>query len=115
MSKSNIKSITPILLQKLIDSEEVMIIDVREDSEYQTGHITGAKNIPLSLLKNDINVLDVITNREIVVVCHAGIRSMIACQLIEENKKPFDSWNLEGGMVKWCHEKLPLSFIPSHF
>lgn len=106
MSHSNIKSITPLLLQELINLNQkgFLIIDVREEGEYQNGHIAGSENIPLSKLQLDIDVLDSITHREIVMVCQAGVRSMLACQLIRNSGKSFETWNLEGGMSAWYRD-----------
>ena len=56
-----VKSINTDAARKLISnntSEEVAIIDVRQPSEYEAGHIPGAKLIPLPELNDRLNEID---------------------------------------------------------
>ena len=58
---TKIETITPSDARKLLDekkAEELQILDVREPSEYEGGHIPGAKLIPLSVLPDRLNELD---------------------------------------------------------
>jgi len=63
------------------DKENIEIIDVREISEFMEKNI-GGKNISLSTLPNNLNIIDM--NKTIVVVCSKGIRSRIGVKLIKE-------------------------------
>lgn len=81
------------LQQKLTLNPE--IIDVREKSEFQTGHIPGAKNIPLS----KISAYSLKGDRPVYVICQSGLRSRQATKLLR--KKGIQAFNVKGGMSRW--------------
>src|SRR5581483_12474995 len=58
------------------EGELLFLLDVREPWEYQAAHIPGSVLIPLGQLQSRMNELD--PSREIVTVCHHGIRSQTA-------------------------------------
>lgn len=64
------KNISAAEFQTVKQSEEVVLIDVREKDEYQAGHIPGADNFPLSELGTSYTNLD--KNQPYYVVCQAG-------------------------------------------
>lgn len=94
------KNITAAEFQKVNQSEEVVLIDVREKDEYQSGHIPGADNFPLSELGTNYTNLD--KNQPYYVVCQAGGRSARACEFLEA--QGFDVVNVTGGMNAWQGE-----------
>lgn len=81
-----------------------VVVDVREVDEYESGHIPGAINIPLSSLTAS---LDSIPARDTVyVVCQAGGRSARACEFLSQQAM-FDSTsfvNVNGGTGAWILE-----------
>ena len=109
MTDSNIIPVTPLELIKLLNQRELLVVDVREVSEYQAGHIEGAINVPLSELKGDIDLLDTLPGQEIVLVCQRGVRSLVAGQLLQYAGKAFVTYNLERGMWQWQQDGLPIS------
>ena len=87
------------LKQKLDNKEELLLIDVREDWEYQDFNI-GAKLIPLGTLQGAVDDLDAWQNKEVVVLCKSGGRSAAAKDVMV--KLGFAKVrNLLGGMVEW--------------
>jgi rhodanese-related sulfurtransferase len=81
-----------------------LIIDVRQPDEYRTGHIIGAKLIPLNKLSGRMKELP--HNREIVCVCASGNRSSSATRMLV--KAGFNAVNMKGGMNSWRQENLPV-------
>ncbi len=76
---------------------ELSVLDVREDHEWEAGHIEGALHIPLGDLADRRGEID--PAKRIVVVCHLGGRSARATAYLVHNG--FDAVNLEGGMEAW--------------
>lgn len=68
------------LKQKQESGESFMILDVREAFEYNTAKIEGATLIPLGELSARIGELD--EKKEIVTLCHHGIRSQSALSIL---------------------------------
>lgn len=77
---------------------KAQLIDVREQQEFNRGHIRGARNIPLTQLKQSINALR--TDKPVYLYCQNTTRSSRAAQLLRKNK--FENINvLKGGFKKW--------------
>ncbi|MBC7860845.1 MAG: rhodanese-like domain-containing protein [Burkholderiaceae bacterium] len=102
------KRATVLEVTQLINRGKTMIIDVREPAEFGTGHLPDAKNIPLAQLADKIGELDKMKAKSIVVVCESGARSASAARIL--TKAGFeDVVNLDGGLVAWRHQGLPLA------
>ena len=64
---------------------DAVLLDVREDEEYITGHAAGAQLLPVDELTDEA-ALDLIPTYEtpVLVYCRSGIRSALAARLLEE-------------------------------
>lgn len=92
------KAITAKELELLVNEEKALnVIDVREVDEVASGKITGAINIPLSLIEFRMHELD--KSKEYILVCRSGARSGRATQFLESHG--FDVTNMTGGMLAW--------------
>lgn len=80
------------------DLEAVVFIDVREEHEFKAGYIEGMNNMPLSTLNETYSTLP--KDKEIVIICRSGSRSMQAAQLLKENGYE-KLVNVKGGMLNW--------------
>lgn len=81
-----------------------LLVDVREQGEWDAGHVPKAKHLPLRGLHSSIHRLP--QDRTIVVVCRSGNRSTRATRVL--TKAGFDAVNLSGGMAAWKAAGLPL-------
>ena len=84
---------------------EACLLDVREPSEWELGHIEGADSIPMSQLGRRWRELD--TSKRWVCVCRSGSRSEYATALLRQ--AGLDITNMTGGMLAWQANKLPIS------
>ncbi len=92
---------------QLINHKNALILDVREEGEFNGGHILNAKHIPLGKLKERIGELERHRERPIVVYCRSGQRSASAC--VQLGKQGFgQAYNLVGGVMAWQKAGLPL-------
>ncbi|MCG9132592.1 hypothetical protein J5I95_13015 [Candidatus Poribacteria bacterium] len=89
------------LKQKLDNNESVLLLDVREPSEYDIVHLKDARLIPLNTLPQDIDSLP--SDQEIVVYCHHGQRSLYAVAYLQQNGFN-EAKNLIGGIDQWAAE-----------
>ena len=85
--------------------EQIQLVDVRYESEWQVGHIEGAVNIPEDDLSERVGELD--RARPVVTVCRAGTRSDDAAQWLRDHG--FHAENLDGGMLAWKWAGLPIT------
>lgn len=72
------------LKERLSKGETPVIIDVREDWEYQEGNIAGAKNIPLGSLPHQLEDLEDLKEQEVIVQCRSGARSATAKAFLQQ-------------------------------
>ncbi len=96
---ARVRRITPVELNALLDSGPQLVIDVREPREFAVGHLPGAVNIPLGMLRERLG--EVPAGAEPVFVCRSGGRSLRACSLALDGGVSSAS-NLEGGMLAWA-------------
>lgn len=92
---------------KLMNHDDSMVLDVREDGEVREGKIQGAKHIPLGQLNNRIAELEKSKDKPILVYCRSGNRSSHACATL--TKHGFANvTNLAGGFAAWQSANLPV-------
>ena len=89
------------VLKDWIKKDEVSIIDVREQSEYNESSIEGSILIPLATLTIE-KVQEIAKNgKKIAIHCKSGGRSLRACQMLMEDDNELEVYNLEGGIMAW--------------
>jgi NADPH-dependent 2,4-dienoyl-CoA reductase/sulfur reductase-like enzyme/rhodanese-related sulfurtransferase len=79
------------------------VIDVREPGEFALGHVEGAINIPLGVLRERMEELP--RDREILCYCEVGQRSYYASRALRQNG--FKARNISGGMRTYEAKKPP--------
>lgn len=87
-------------------SKSIYLIDTRTKDEFQTSHISGAKNIPYNK-KSLKHLTDIKPGSTIVVYCSVGYRSSILARRLQELGFK-EVYNLEGSIFKWANEGRPL-------
>ncbi len=93
---------------RLLNNDNVLCLDVREDKEVDNGIIKGATHIPVSELPSRLNGLEKHKNNPVLIYCRSGSRSAHACTVLA--KQGFeDVANLSGGIIAWEAANLPLS------
>ncbi|KXU07713.1 rhodanese-like domain-containing protein [Streptococcus oralis] len=89
------KEITFDEFYQLYQNEQLSLVDVREVEEFETLHLEGAQNLPLSQLADIYDRLD--KNLLYYIICKSGMRSARACQFLAE--QGYDVINVQGGMT----------------
>ena len=86
--------------------DEVQLLDVREDFEWEAGRIEGAVHIPLNdVLNGRTEGLD--PSRPVVAYCRTANRSEVARVMLEA--QGFEAYTMEGGSEAWVAEGLPFT------
>jgi len=101
--KAMYKQISAEDAKKIIDSgDDHIILDAREQDEYNSGHIPGAILIPHTEIENRAEEMLPDKNRQILVYCRSGRRSKIAAESLIKlgytNVKEF------GGIIDWPYD-----------
>jgi len=103
-----IQRLTPLEAVQKINHDGAIVVDVRENSEFEGGHIIDSLHIPLGNLGNNLKRLEKYRDKDVIVSCASGNRSTTACHTLKKNG--FEHvYNLRGGVFAWQNANLPLS------
>jgi rhodanese-related sulfurtransferase len=92
----------------LINREDALVLDVRETSEWSTGHIASARHVALGQLAKHMSELEKYKDKPVIVCCASGNRSSTACGTLK--RAGFERvFNLSGGIGAWTSAGLPIT------
>jgi rhodanese-related sulfurtransferase len=104
---NGVPKLSPTQATLLINRQEAMIVDVRDNSNFAKGHLQGAINIPIVDLPQGNGRLDKNKDKEILIVCQQGMQSGQAAATLK--KQGFTKISiLKGGVQAWSAEHLPV-------
>jgi rhodanese-related sulfurtransferase len=115
-AKSCITEIAPAELKAKLDAkEDLLLIDVREPSEFEHGHIDGSHLVPRGIIEAAADTsypkhyppLSGARNRQIVLYCATSGRSAMAAAVLQMMGYK-NVINLAGGIARWQDEGMPL-------
>lgn len=99
--------VTPSQATHLINREDALVIDVREANEFATGHVLGAKNLPLARMETAGADFMKKKDRPVIVYCDGGDRSNKAIGALKKQGFTHIA-NLSGGIKAWQDAGLPV-------
>ena len=115
-AKAQIREVVPAELQQMLgDTQDLLLVDVRESSEHEQGHIEGAMLVPRGILEAAADpqypkhqpALSAAQERPIVLYCATGGRSALAAQTLQLMGFK-DVVSLDGGITRWKTENFPI-------
>jgi rhodanese-related sulfurtransferase len=92
------RDITPAELRE--KGEDVQLVDVREDYEWEAGRLPGARHIELGQVAAQAASID--REKPVVFYCRVGSRSAMAADAFR--KAGYDAYSLDGGLQAWAGE-----------
>jgi len=104
-----IRSVSAVQLPQLMNHDGAIVLDVGEPTEFKKGHIPKAINMPVGQLKNDLGRLEKYRtkNTPIVLSSRANQHANRAAGILRKNNFS-NLYTLNGGLVSWEKENLPL-------
>ncbi|WP_267884215.1 rhodanese-like domain-containing protein, partial [Streptomyces sp. NRRL WC-3774] len=90
---------------------EAVLLDVREQEEWEAGHAPGAVHAPLSELRSGGRLPRAAENRPVIAICRSGKRSRAAAELL--TARGADAVDVLGGMEAWTRAGLPVESAAS--
>jgi molybdopterin/thiamine biosynthesis adenylyltransferase/rhodanese-related sulfurtransferase len=105
--RAEISELDPSRTRELVEAGDVLVVDVREQDEWDEGHIPGAVHIPRGNLESRIERAAPDPGRPIVLYCSAGNRSAFAARTLDELGYE-DVSSLAGGFTDWKRNGFPV-------
>ena len=110
-----VNELFPWDLEEILQKREVILLDVREPIEYEAMHIAGSINVPRGVLETaceydyeeTIPELVEARDKEIIVVCRSGNRSVFVCDIMQQMGYRSVS-SLKTGLRGWSDYEQPL-------
>lgn len=95
-------------MQSILDLQEVQLLDVRTQDEYNKGHLTNSQNIDFNSPTFDKDIAGLNKDKPVILYCQKGGRSAKCAEKMQLAgfKKIYD---LEGGFSKWQFKVLQLN------
>jgi sulfur-carrier protein adenylyltransferase/sulfurtransferase len=105
--KAEIDEVDAVRARELVESGDPLIVDVREQDEWDEGHVPGAIHIPRGYLESRIEGAAPDRSRQILLYCSAGNRSAFAAKTLQElgYEEPV---SLAGGFTDWKRNGFPV-------
>jgi rhodanese-related sulfurtransferase len=107
INRSGAKEIDTGKAIELINYQDALILDVRDDSEYESGHLPNSKHMPSEKVEERWVEITKYKDRPIVVIYKSGIRSSHASTVLQKNGFK-QVHNLMGGIDAWKRASLPV-------
>lgn len=107
ITRSSVKEIDSREAVKLINYEDAVVLDVRDDSEYAEGHLPNSKHIPSADMETRWHELEKFKEKPVVVIYQSGVRSQQASTVLKKNGFT-QIHNLMGGIDAWRRASLPI-------
>jgi rhodanese-related sulfurtransferase len=106
-SLGGVPNLSPNVAVTFINRSNALVLDVRDEAEFATGHIADAMHIPVGDLEARLGELNKYKTKPILVNCQRGARGGKACEILR--KAEFTQVNnLQGGLNAWVAAKLPI-------
>ena len=96
------------LKDKINNKEEFILIDVREESEWNKGKIPGSMYLGKGIIERDIETSIPNKQLEMVLYCQGGFRSALAAKSLKEMGY-MNVLSLKGGFGEWVNSKYPVN------
>ena len=100
-------SVNTLEARQMINRQDALVLDVREQAEYAQSHILNSRGLPLSQIEARLGDIEKFKAKPVIVCCASGHRSNTAAALMR--KHGFSSvFNLSGGFAAWQQAGLPV-------
>ena len=100
--------LSPTQAVQMINREKAQVIDVCSAEEFATGHLVGARHVPLEQLEQQLDGVARNKSLPLILVCASGIRSKRA-QATAQKLGYEKVHSLQGGLTAWKEANLPVA------
>jgi rhodanese-related sulfurtransferase len=108
-AKSRVRETTVDEVKARLDrGEKLVLLDVREESEYARDHLPGAVHLGKGILERDVESRFADTATELILYCGGGFRSALAADILQ--KMGYSNVvSMDGGIRDWRNKGYPLT------
>jgi len=104
---SGAKEIGTLEATRLMNDGHALVLDIRDNAEFNAGRVPKSKNIPLADLDKRIDEIAKFKGKPVIIACKTGTRSAAALRTLKQQGFS-DLYQLQGGVTAWQQASLPL-------
>ena len=107
-AKGRVKEVTVAETQERLGANpNALLIDVREDNEWQAEHAQGAEHLGKGIIERDIETAVPDKSTELILYCGGGYRSALAAEALQRMGYT-NVWSMAGGWKAWKESGAPV-------
>lgn len=107
-AKSRIREVTvEETRERLAQNSDALLIDVREDNEWEAGHAAGAEHLGKGIIERDIETRVPDKETELILYCGGGYRSALATDMLQRMGYS-KVYSMTGGWKAWKESGAPV-------
>ena len=107
-ARANVRELTVEQLRaRLTANPRALLLDVREDSEWQAGHAEQAQHLGKGILERDLELRFPDPDAEIILYCGGGFRSALAAETLQKMGYA-NVYSMDGGWREWANAGYPV-------
>jgi len=99
-------ALSPYAATALMNEGDTLVLDVRDDKEFKSGHLLNAMSMPVNKLDERMHEIDKYKDRKVVLYCDNGMRTSRATSKLKKNGFA-NLHTLQGGLAAWEKASLP--------
>ena len=100
--------IDTLVAVQLINYKDALVLDVREGSEYNAGHVPNSKHIPADKLEERLQELEKFKSKPVILIHRSGVNASGKAGSLLRSHGFAHVHNLEGGFDAWRQANLPI-------
>ena len=100
-------SVNTLEATQMINRQDALVLDVREQAEFAQGHILNARGLPLSQLEKRLGDIEKFKDKPVIVYCATDNRSASAVTALKKHGFT-NAVSLSGGFSAWQQAGLPV-------
>lgn len=104
--KQQAARVEPSRAVQLINRENAVVIDVRSQENFKSGHIIDALSYPANTVLENTKKIERFRAKPLIIVCATGIESQKIASTL--TKQGYNAYSLAGGLRAWSNAEMPL-------
>ena len=106
-SRRGSRPLSPQAATNMVNRQEAVIVDLRDEDEFRKGHIAGSVNIPYGKIGERAGELKDHKEKPVILVCKVGTHASLAGRTLK-GQGFIDLYRMRGGIQGWRNDNLPV-------
>ncbi|WP_111657993.1 rhodanese-like domain-containing protein [Isoalcanivorax indicus] len=106
-SRRGSRPLSPQAATNMVNRQDAVIVDLRDEDDFRKGHIAGSVNVPYGKINDRVSELKGYQDKPVILVCNMGSHASIAGRALKQHGFS-DLYRMRGGIQGWRNDNLPV-------